>query len=184
MVMDRRLALVLAGALALAACHEREAPAATPTATPSATASAAPAVATKAACAPAPGLALSHDFADPQGQFAVGSAPFRQLAAEFAAAYKAACDDGTLAKEPLMPPDVPHPDTLFLTNAPDANDVAIYRESDESDQPGDMTLEYRFVTADGKTQVPSRADLAEAIFCAVEGASQQDEDESGRCLVD
>jgi hypothetical protein len=79
---------------------------------------------------------------------------------------------------------VPHPGTLFLTNAPDANDVAIYRQADESDQPGDMTLEYYFVTADGKVHVPSQADLAEAIYCAVEGASQQDEDESGRCLVD
>jgi hypothetical protein len=182
--MDRRLAWVLAGALALSACHQEKPakPAASPT--PMGGIVESPAATAKPACAPAPALALSGDFADPQGQFAPGSAPFKQLAANFAAAYEKSCNGGTLAKEPLMPKDVPHPGTLYLTNAPDANDVAIYRETDESDQPGDMTLEYYFVSADGKTHVPSRADLAEAIFCAVEGASQQDEDESGRCLVD
>jgi len=182
--MNRRLTWALIGALALAACHQEKPakPAASPT--PLGVIVESPAATPKTACVPAPTLALSQDFADPDRRFVPGSAPFKQLAANFAAAYKASCDGGTLAKEPLMPKDVPHPGTLFLTNAPDANDVAIYREADESDRPGDMTLEYYFVTADGKTHVPSQADLSEAIYCAVEGASRQEEDESGRCLVD
>jgi hypothetical protein len=184
MVMDRRLAWAVTSALVLSACHQEKPakPAASPT--PMGVIVESPAATPKTACAPAPTLALSHDFADPRGAFGPGSAPSKQLAANFAAAYKKSCDGGTLAKEPLMPKDVPHPGTLFLTNAPDANDVAIYREADEDDQPGDMTLEYYFVTADGKSHVPSQADLAEAIYCAVEGASEQEQDESGRCLVD
>jgi hypothetical protein len=45
-------------------------------------------------------------------------------------------------------------------------------------------LEYPFLTADGVTHTPSAAELGEAIFCAVQGASQQEEEESGRCLPD
>jgi hypothetical protein len=183
--MRRGVTVAVIGALALAACHKSEdkapAPAASPT--PAAIASGAPAVA-KATCAPAPTLALSQDFADPRDEFGVDSKPFKQLEANFAAAYGKACDSGVLAREPLIPKDVPHPGMLFLTGAPESNEVSIYRETDQSDQPGDMTLEYYFIAQDGSLHVPSVADLNEAIYCAVQGASEQEEDASGRCLVD
>ncbi len=47
-----------------------------------------------------------------------------------------------------------------------------------------MVLEYPFLTADGATHVPSTSEFGEAIFCTVHGASQQEEEASGRCLPD
>ena len=47
-----------------------------------------------------------------------------------------------------------------------------------------MLLEYPFVTDFGKANVPSAADLHEAIYCAVKGATAKEEEESGRCLPD
>src|SRR6478735_5191760 len=150
MHMERRLALAVAGALALTGCGKSEdkspAPAASPT------------------------LDESQDFSDPRDEFTVDNPSFAQLEANFAAAYKKACASGILAKAPLVPNDVPHAGKLFAITAPDSNVVSIYRASDDSDTPGDMVLEYYFITADGKLHVPSEADLSEAIYCAVHGA--------------
>ena len=180
--MERRLALAVAGALALTGCGKSEdkapAPAASPTA--AAIASSAPV----ATCAPAPTLDESQDFSDPRDEFTVDSPSFAQLEANFAAAYKKACASGILAKAPLVPNDVPHAGKLFAITAPDSNVVSIYRASDDSDTPGDMVLEYYFITADGKLHVPSEADLSEAIYCAVHGANDEEQAASGRCLVD
>jgi hypothetical protein len=186
MPMDRRFAWVMAGALALAACQKGEHKTAVPTPTPTAStvASAAPAVAAKPACAPVPNLALAPDFADTRGQFGKDSKAFKELVANFAAAYAKACAGGLFAKEPLVPAGAPHPDTLFVHNAPDANDVAIYLEPNEGDRRSDMLLEYYFITADGTAHVPSAADLKEAIYCDTVGASEAEADTSGRCLVD
>ena len=83
-----------------------------------------------------------------------------------------------------MPKNAPHPGTLFAITAPDSLVASIYRAGDESDTPRDMVLEYYFITADGKLHVPSEDDLSEAINCAVHGASEQEQDKSGRCLAD
>lgn len=183
--MGRGVVLLASAALALCGCQKAEdkSPAARPAPAPSAATATPPAVA-KAACAPAPKLALSRDFADPHGAFGADSEPFKQLEANFAAAYKKSCDAGVLAKQPLVPPTVPHSGMLFVHNAPEANDVAIYLEPNEGDRRSDILLEYYFVTADGRTHVPSAADLQEAIYCDTVGASEQEKDESGRCLVD
>jgi hypothetical protein len=183
MVMQRGVALFVIGALALSACQKREdkAPAPVATAAPVAVASAAPAA--KAGCAPMPALALARDFADPQGQFAKDGEAFKRLETNFAEAYRKACDDGLL-KDALVPGTSPHPGTLFLHNAPDANEVAIYLEPNEGDRRSDMLLEYYFITADGQAHVPNAADLHEGIYCSTAGATEQEEDESGRCLVD
>lgn len=183
--MERLAVLALVGAVALTACakSEPEAPPATATPTPAAIASAAPATQT-AACAPAPSLDESQDFSDPRDEFTVDSPEFAKLEANFAAAYRKACASGLLAKEPLVPKGAPHPGTLFAITAPDSNVASIYRAGDESDTPGDMVLEYYFITADGKLHVPSEADLSEAIYCAVHGASEQEQEASGRCLAD
>jgi hypothetical protein len=135
-------------------------------------------------CAPAPALDESQDFSDPRDVFTVDAPEFANLERNFAAAYRKACADGTLAGRPLIPADAPHPGTLFVITAPQSNQAAIYRAGNDSDTPGDMVLEYYFIGDDGKLHVPSEAELHEAIYCAVKGATQKEQDESGRCLVD
>jgi len=167
---------VLALTLALAGCgaDPAKAPAAAETAS----------LAAADSCAPAPALALSQDFADPRDAYTEDSVSFRQLEANFAAAYRKACADGLFAAAPLVPAEVPHPGTLFLVGAPQANVAAIYREGEGQGQPGDMALEYAFIAADGLLQVPGQDELYEAIYCAAHGASEAEKEESGRCLPD
>jgi hypothetical protein len=98
---------------------------------------------------------------------------FREASANFAAAYARACKEGLLKTRPLSPSR-----RLVLVNAPDANVASIYTSK------GRAVLEYWFVTHDGKTHVPTAAELHEAIFCAVHGASEKEQEESGRCLPD
>ena len=138
------------------------------------------------ACAPAPTLALSDDFADPRHAFAPGTAAFRQLEADFAAAYRNACEGGVLRGHPLIAAGAAERGRLRLKNAPDANIASIYLDGEEGAPAAQrhMVLEYPFLTADGATRTPSAAELGEAIFCAVQGASQHEEEESGRCLPD
>ncbi len=155
-------------------------------------AAAKPATAAKAAaapasgCAPEPKLALARDFADPRKAFAPDAPAFRQTQAHFDAAYRKACAAGVLRGHPLMDPKAAQPDTLFLKNAPDANDAAFYRDGDENGPAADrvMVLEYFFLPADGAAHVPTVDDLSEAIFCSAQGASEQEQAETGRCLVD
>lgn len=167
---------VLVLALALAACgaDPAKAPAAAETAT----------LAAADSCAPAPALALSQDFADPRDAYGEDSASFRALEANFAAAYRKACDESLFAEAPLVPAGVPHPDMLFLVGAPQANVAAIYREGEGRGQPGDMALEYPFTDVDGRPRVPAEDELYEAIYCAAHGASEAEQEENGRCLPD
>ena len=72
----------------------------------------------------------------------------------------------------------------MLKNAPEANIASIYQQSHEGEPPGDTVLEFHFVTPDGVFHVPSAEDLEETIFCSVQGATPEEEEESGRCLPD
>jgi hypothetical protein len=139
-----------------------------------------PVKAAPAACAPAPTLALAPDFTDPR--FAANSAPYRQTEEHFAAAYRAACASGVLRGHALIAPGAAHPGQLLIKNAPDANVASIYRDGD--DRAADMVLEYHFLASDGTVNVPGEEELGEAIYCAVRGATAQEEEESGRCLPD
>jgi hypothetical protein len=103
-------------------------------------------------------------------QFARNSDGFRKTAANFAKAYARACAEGLIKGQPLPP-------TLHLFNAPDANVPSIYRSGKA------MLLEYPFVSG-RKVKVPSVDDLHEAIFCAVQGPSAKEQEETGRCLID
>ena len=143
-----------------------------------------PAAASRSACAPAPNLVLAADFADPRGAFAPGSGAFRRTAANFAAAYRQACARGLLRRRALVGPSAGG--RLFLRNAPEANVASIYLDGEEGASAAARrpVLEYFFVTDDGATHVPSMEDLGEAIFCHVQGASEREQEESGRCLVD
>jgi len=149
-------------------------------------AAAAPAAKPASTCAPEPKLALAADFADPKKVFAPGTPAFRRTAENFSAAYRKSCATGLLRNHALMEPDAVQPDTLFLKNAPDANDAAIYRDGGQ-DTPmvrRVMVLEYPFVPADGAARIPTADDIGEAIYCAVQGATAKEENEDGRCLVD
>jgi hypothetical protein len=100
----------------------------------------------------------------------------------FDAAYRQACFEGILREQPLIRPEATPGDRLLLKNAPDANVASIYVDSD-GESGGPMVLEYPFVTGNGEIHLPSADELHEAIFCSVQGASE-DEQESGRCLPD
>jgi hypothetical protein len=151
-----------------------------------AAAPAAPKAGPTAACAPAPQLVLAEDFADPRHAFASGSAPFRRLQANFAAAYLYACAHGVLRHAALIPQGAADRGRVRVKNAPDANVASIYLDGEVGGPAAQrhMVLEFPFLTADGATHVPSESDLREAIFCEVQGASQQEEEASGRCLPD
>jgi hypothetical protein len=115
-------------------------------------------------CAPVE-LALGNAPATFRGK------PFRETSARFAKAYAQACGQSLIKGRAL-------PRQLFLFNAPNANVASIYRT-------GKVTvLEYPFVSEDGKVHVPDAAELHEAIYCRVHGASPKEQEESGRCLPD
>ncbi len=184
-------ALLSLAALALAGCNRggdavANAPSVSRTANVAAAAAPAPKAEAASACAHAPQLVPGDGFSSAPNAFAVGSAPFRELEANFAAAYRASCTPALLQRHALIEAGAAEHDRLRVKNAPDANVASIYLDGEEGAPASrrHMVLEYPFLTADGTTHVPSESDLRETIFCAVQGASQQEEEESGRCLPD
>lgn len=161
-----RAAYVLTVWLALAACRQAET---------GDNAVAAANVVEQAAdrCAP-PELALANGAQ-------LASQPMEETKAHFAEAYEGACAKGLLNEKPLIDPDAADREHLFLVNAPEANVASIYLSEVDGNR---MVLEYPFLTTDGKTQVPSAAELGEAIYCEVRGATPKEQESSGRCLVD
>ena len=101
--------------------------------------------------------------------------------ANFAAAFQRACAKRNLEERELFDPRAVDQGQLFLINAPEANVASIYLSEVDGNR---MVLEYPFLTTDGKTQVPSSEELEEAIFCVVVGATPEEQEKSGRCLVD
>ena len=109
------------------------------------------------------------------------SALMDEAGANFATAFKGACDKGLLTEKPLIDPRAADQGKLFLINAPEANVASIYFSDVDGSR---MVLEYPFLTTDGKSQVPTASELEEAIYCAVRGAAPEEQEASGRCLVD
>ena len=129
-----------------------------------------PAHAAPARCAPV-SLAMSGGPKSFTTAFSPTSKAFKSTSANFARAYTKACADGLLKSDRL-------PSRLVLRNAPEANVASIYPSN------GRTVLEYYFVTADGRRHVPDVDELREAIFCNLRGATQAEQEESGRCLPD
>jgi hypothetical protein len=154
--------------VALAACGQGGEPEGNSRATANALA---PAAAEK--CVP-PALAMADNAK-------LESALMDETDANFAAAYKGACDKALLTDKPLIDPKAADQGRIFLVNAPEANVASIYLSEVDGSR---MVLEYPFLTTDGKTQVPTADELEEAIYCAVRGATPQEQEASGRCLVD
>jgi len=123
---------------------------------------------------PAPALAMADNAQ-------LASALMDETKANFATAFKSACGKGLLTEKPLIDPKATDQGKLFLINAPEANVASIYLSDVDGSR---MVLEYPFLTIDGKSQVPTADELEEAIYCAVRGATPQEQEASGRCLVD
>ena len=109
------------------------------------------------------------------------SALMDETRANFTTAFKSACDKQLLADKPLVDPKATDQKQIFLINAPEANVASIYLSDVDGSR---MVLEYPFLTVDGKSQVPTADELEEAIYCAVRGATPEEQEASGRCLVD
>ena len=119
------------------------------------------------ACPPPPTLALLPDFEDLSGAFRPNSQAFRSVEKRFAAAYRIACRKGGLST-PLMRPEASDASRLFLKNAPNANTASIYQEGFEDAAPTrPMVLEYPFIGANGRRNLPSIEELRSAIVCSV-----------------
>lgn len=109
------------------------------------------------------------------------SEQLKEAQANFDAAYSMSCAKKLFGGKPLIDSKASDQEKIFLINAPEANVASIYLSEVDGSQ---MVLEYPFLTTDGKSQVPTADELEEAIYCAVRGATPEEQEASGRCLVD
>ena len=119
------------------------------------------------------------DFRAAEG---LGAKDQARFAENFRKAFDEACAENMFAKEPLIDPQAVDKSTLFVMNAPEANVTSIY--FGPSAAPPAMLLESPFKTPDGALHLPSVEDLHEAMYCAMVGATEKEQEESGRCLPD
>jgi hypothetical protein len=172
--MIKPLPLILCAALV--ACAKEAVPENTMAESTNATASAQPAK----VCAP-PSLAVADGDQPFRAAFGDRSAALGETEANFSAAFARACSKGLLKDKSLIDPKAADQDRLFLINAPEANVASIYLAGNAANR---MTLEFYFLTNDGRTNVPSVGELEEAIYCAAHGATPEEQESSGRCLPD
>ena len=97
----------------------------------------------------------------------------------FRVALDKACTEGLLANGPLVDERAYVKNTIFVMNAPEANVTSLY--FGPSAAPPAMLLESPF---GDPPQIPSAEDLHEAIYCMTKGATEQEQETSGRCLPD
>ena len=101
----------------------------------------------------APTLAMAGDAQS------LKSEQLKEAQANFETAYQKSCTDKLLAAKPLVDPKAADQEHIFLVNAPEANVASIYLSEVDGSR---MVLEYPFLTTDGKSQVPSADELANA----------------------
>jgi hypothetical protein len=97
----------------------------------------------------------------------------------FRVALDKACSEGLLGGDPIVDERAYVRDTIFVLNAPEANVTSLY--FGPSAAPPAMLLESPF---GDPPQVPSVEDLHEAIYCWTKGATEEEQDTTGRCLPD
>jgi hypothetical protein len=97
----------------------------------------------------------------------------------FRVALDKACSEGLLKDEPLVDERAYVRNTIVVMNAPEANVTSLYFAP--SAAPPAMLLESPFGEP---PQVPSVEDLHEAIYCWTKGATEEEQEASGRCLPD
>ena len=117
-------------------------------------------------------------FAQGRENFAVGTTARNKLDANFTVALAKACAEGLMAKTPLIDPRSKEKNTLFIANAPEANIASIYFDK------GATWMEGPFFAGGQHVQVPGPDALKEAIYCHTVGATEQEQESSGRCLPD
>jgi hypothetical protein len=116
-------------------------------------------------------------------RFAPGTESLAALSENVAAGFRRACEQGLLDSGSILSVPRRSAARLIIENAPEAN-IASFSADQRPDGDWRLILEYPFVRTDGAVGVPSTDEIAEAIFCAVRGASEQEQEESGRCLPD
>lgn len=135
--------------------------------------------ASKAAACPTVKIDLTADrFDEGRANFAEGRPARERLSQNFAKAYAEACAAGWFSKKPLIDPRAERKDMLFLANAPEANVASIYFNDVA------MVMEGPFVDSAEHVQIPGPDAIKEAIYCYAVGATEDEQVESGRCLVD
>ena len=97
----------------------------------------------------------------------------------FRVALDKACTEGLLEGDPIVDQRAQVKDTIFVLNAPEANVTSLY--FGRSAAPPAMLLESPFGDS---PQVPSVEDLHEAIYCWTKGATEEEQETTGRCLPD
>jgi hypothetical protein len=102
-----------------------------------------------------------------------------ELTTRFRAATAQACVAGTFAVEPLVDARSEDKATIFISTAPEANVTAIYFAP--SGAPPATMMEVPFGP---DRRLPDVEELREAIHCWIVGATPEEEETSGRCLVD
>jgi len=102
-----------------------------------------------------------------------------KLTDNFRTAFDRACDEKLLGGKPLVDPRSDNRSRLVVFDAPEANVVSIYFSQQSH---GAWTI--LEAPLGPKRGIPTADDLHEAIYCAVEGATPEEEETSGRCLPD
>ena len=97
----------------------------------------------------------------------------------FRVAFYKACGEKLFADGPLIDESSIDKSTLFVMNAPEANVTSIYFGRHAA--PPNTLIETPF---GDPPQIPSIEDLHEAIYCVMEGATDKEMEEQGRCLPD
>lgn len=97
----------------------------------------------------------------------------------FRVALDKACSEGLLEGEPIVDERAYVRNTIFVMNASEANVTSLY--FGPSAAPPAMLLESPFGEP---PQVPSVEELHEAIYCWTKGATEEEQETSGRCLPD
>ena len=133
-------------------------------------------------CAP-PVVLLTGDDKAFAVRFAVGTPRRRMMEDNVRAAFKSACKYGLLRGSNIPKLNGVSTRRLFLENQPDAN-IAMLEADRRRDGSWRLVLGYPFVAADRSVNVPTPTEIQEAIYCAVRGATQQEQAQSGRCLPD
>ncbi len=161
--------LALIAGLALAACNQGA-----ELESNSDSAAVAATTATATACK-APTLAMAGE------DQSLKSEQQKEAQANFDTAFEKSCAKKLLVDKSLIDPKAADQEHIFLVNAPEANVASIYLSEVDGRR---MVLEYPYLTTDGKSQVPTADELEEAIYCAVRGATPEEQEATGRCLVD
>lgn len=135
----------------------------------------------KMGCKPLPRFALDASFA--KASAASGNRvtmDARAVVTNFLRAYDEACK----ASHIKVKKGSGNFGVVYLKNAGDANVANIYATGREDTvRSRGVFLEYPFYSA-GKFNLPKKDELKEAVYCYAVGATQKEQNESGRCLVD